>query len=278
MTGPGTCASRQLKIARLRARAGPAAPPPVVGPRIATPLFSGTLHFLTVEFQTPAGPVGVSAADTAVAVTYAATIAPVASRYAGQYGPNSIRVAPTAPGRTVTPSGGASYSDAELAGWVDQYAAAAGLPAGDALAVLNPPRGVENSDARVSQGVLGYHSISPNGHPYLFVNVQGSGFSVGDGPGYFALALSHELQELLVDPQANGQNPEVCDPCAGNCSPSATLELFGPGARYLGSTTTSSTGPPPGVTCSFYLNSMVQPAHATDCPAPPAACSYPPPS
>jgi len=177
----------------------------------------------------------------------------------------------------VTPSGGTTYTDAELAGWVDAYAASANLPAGDAVAVLNPPSGVENTDAKVSEGVLGYHSLSPKGHPYLFVNVQGAGLRPDDPAGYFALALSHELQEMLVDPQANGANPEVCDPCAGNCSPTSALELFDAGSNYLGSVTTSTTAPPAGTPYAFYLNSMVRPANATDCPAPPAACAYAPP-
>jgi len=240
-------------------------------------LFSGTLHFVALQFHTPSGVVGVSANDTLVAVAFCTTIAPIASRYASQYGPNSLGVAPGAPGTPVTPSGGTTYSDAELAGWIDAFAAAANLPAGDAVAVLNPPSGVENTDARVSEGVLGYHSISPKGRPYLFVNARGSGFQPNDPSGFFALALSHELQEMLVDPRADGSNPEVCDPCAGNCGSTAALELFDASARYLGAVTTSTTAPPPGTPYAFYLNSMVRPANATDCPAPAAACAYPPP-
>ncbi len=275
--GRRVCHTRQVKTSRYRTVHGAGAVPPGGRAQVATPLFSGTVHFVTIQFQTPAGTVGVSTTDTTVGVTYCALIAPIASRYASQYGPNSVNVDPAAPNKLVTPSGGTTYSDGELAGWVDDYAAAANLPAGDAMAVLNPPSGVENTNARVSDGVLGYHSISPRGHPYLFVNVQGTGFSVNDAAGFFALALSHELQEMLVDPRANGENPEVCDPCAGNCSSTTSLELFDPRLNYLGSATTSTTSPPPGTQYAFYLNSMVRPDHATDCPAPPLACAYPPP-
>lgn len=274
---PGTrlvCHTRHVKKLRHEAARGPM---PLPSPAITVPLFSGTLHFVTVAFRTPGGVAGVTGPDTAVAATYAAAIAPIASRYASQYGPNALAVAPGAPSQTVTPSGGTTYSDAELAGWVDAFAAALALPAGDAVAVLNPPRGVENSDARVSAGVLGYHAISPGGHPYAFVNVRGSGLSIGDPEGSFALALSHEIQEMLVDPQANGSQPEVCDPCAGNCAASAALELFDASGVYLGATTTTTTAPPPGARCAFYLNSMVRRDHATDCPAPAPACAYPPP-
>jgi hypothetical protein len=271
------CGTRILKTRRHRAEEGAAARPLSVRARVAAPLFSGTVHFLAIQFRTPSGVVGVSTADTSVAVRYCTTIAPIASRYASQYGPNSVAVDPGTASTTVTPSQGTTYTDAELAGWVDAYAATAALPAGDAVAVLNPPAGVENTDAKSSEGVLGYHSISPKGHPYLFVNVQGAGFTPDDPASYFALALSHELQELAVDPRADGSNPEVCDPCAGNCSATTTLELFDPSAKYLGSVTTSATAPPAGTRYAFYQNSMVRPDHATDCPAPPAACAYPPP-
>lgn len=276
-SGPGVCHTRLMKRRRPSARVEREPAVRAAGPRIATPLFSGTVHFLTVQFRTPAGVVGVSVDDTLVAVAFCRTIAPVASRYASQYGPNSLAIAAGAPNAPVTPSGGTTYSDAELAAWVDSFAATEDLPAGDAVGVLNPSSGVENTDARVSEGVLGYHSISPKGRPYLFVNARGSGFQPADPSGYFALALSHELQELLVDPRADGSNPEVCDPCAGNCGATAALELFDASARYLGSVTTATTAPPPGTKYAFYLNSMVRPANAADCPAPPTACAYPPP-
>jgi hypothetical protein len=274
---PKVCCTRRIKDAKHRATYGAKAAVPRAQPAVSAPLFAGTIHFLTLAFATPAGTLGVSSADVKVAVEYGSLIAPVASRYATQYGPNSVAVDPNAPTRVVTPSGGTTYTDAELAGWVDDYAQFANLPAGDAVAVLNPPAGVQNTDASVSQGVLGYHSLSPKRRPYLFVNAQGAGFSVADPEGYYALALSHEVQEMLVDPGANGLNPEVCDECAQNCSPHATLELFDANSSYLGAVTTSTLAPPAGARYAFYLNSMVLPAYATQCPPPASACAYPPP-
>lgn len=276
-SGPAACHTRLLKSRRRLATSGPGARSPPLSTRAAAPLFSGTVHFLTIQFQTPSGVMGLSVDDIGTAAGYCATIAPIAARYASQYGPTSVRVDPKVSSMLVTPSGGTTYSDAELGGWVDRFAASANLSAGDAVAVINPPSGVENTDAQVSQGVLGYHSISPKGHPYIFVNAQGMGFVLRDPSGYFALALSHELQEMLVDPRADDSNPEVCDPCAGNCSPNTTLGLFDPTSNYLGSVTTPTTAPPAGAQFTFYVSSMVRPANARDCPAPPPACAYPPP-
>ena len=271
------CGTRAVKLARHKAVFADKAAPSKPLPRAAGPLFSATVHLVTLAFDTPSGVVGVSAGDTGIAHQYATTIAPIVQAYATQYGPNAVAVDPNVGNDTVTPPGGTTYSDADLAGWIDAYAQANGIPAGDAIAVFNPPSGVENSDAPVSQGVLGYHAISPGGIVYIFVNALGTGFTLDDGAGYYAAALSHEIQEAVVDPQANLSNPEVCDPCAGNCNPFQYFEDFDASSNYLGATTSVTLSPPPGAAYAFFLNSMVAVSSATACPAPAAACEYAPP-
>jgi hypothetical protein len=104
------------------------------------------------------------------------------------------------------------YNDSILSGWVDQLAKANGLGADSCPMFLNP-QGVVNTDADPAQGVGGYHNISSSGVPYAFVNVMGHGLTVDDRQDVYAVALSHEIAEMTVDPKANGSNPEVSDPC-----------------------------------------------------------------
>jgi hypothetical protein len=265
------CVTRPIKESKHRAL-HPDIEPARPGTAAAAPLFSGTFHLVQLTFQTPGGPVGVDAADHAVALRFAQLAAGPVSAYAGQFGPNSVAVDPNIGALAVTPSGGTTYSDAELAGWVDQYAAANGVPAGDAVVVYNPAAGVENTDAPVSQGVLGYHNISPGGVVYSFINALGSGFTLDDAADIYAFASSHEFEEFAVDPAANLSNPEVSDPCSGNCGVSYR-DYFDSGSNYLG----SGSAFPPGYPYAFFVAGFVTPAQANACPAPANACAYAPP-
>ncbi|MBF6555508.1 MAG: hypothetical protein IVW52_04950 [Acidimicrobiales bacterium] len=266
-----TCATRAIKEAKHRAL-HPGVEPPRAGAQAAAPLFSGTVHLVRLTFDTPSGPVGVDAADHAVALQFLQLAAPPITAYATQYGPNSIAIDPAVGVDTVTPPGGTTYSDADLAGWVDQYAQAHAIPAGDAVSVLNPPSGVENTDAPASQGVLGYHNVSPGGVMYTFVNAMGSGFTLDDAADVYAFALAHETEEMTVDPQANLSNPEVSDPCSGNCGVSYR-DYFDASGNYIN----SGSAFPPGYPYAFFVSGFVTPAQANACPAPAAACAYPPP-
>lgn len=243
---------------------------PVPGPGAlrGTP-FQGTLRFLHVNYDLgAAGTVSLAPPDVATALRYAILAAPALQRYAAQYGPCQLAVAPTVvPVRF--PVGGNSFTDAQLQTWIKGLLANSTLSVTDAPVILAPP-GVVNTDAPAGQGVLGYH-----GHatvPYAFVNVLGSGLSIPDGPDAFALALSHEIAELAVDPAADGSNPEVCDPCGPNCQ-TALRDYFSASGGYLGTTTAF----PPAYTYAFFLNAVVQPAAAAACPAPVRACAYGPP-
>src|SRR5262249_31782801 len=95
----------------------------------------------------------------------------------------------------------------------------------------------------------------------------------------YAHILSHEIAEMVVDPLANLQNPEVCDACAGNCNISL-FSLFDQNCVFLGGTadTASSSG------FAFFINPVVSANVGLDsnqCVVQgsdvQSACIYPPP-
>jgi intein/homing endonuclease len=176
-----------------------------------TPLFKGILYYVQLSFTVRGTKYSVGSADMNTALQYSAKAAQPISKYASQYGQNGIVVSPGPVAFSVNLSGN-RFNDQALAGWADQIATQNRLSAGSGIVFLNP-QGVVNTDADPGTGVLGYHSLSPSGLPYAFVNVMGQNLSVPDQQDVYALALSHEIAELLVDPKANGSNPEVCDPC-----------------------------------------------------------------
>lgn len=241
---------------------------PVPRPRAtaAAPLFNGTLVFAAVTFRTGSGSVAVPSADLATAMAFARLAVGPISAYAAQYGPNRVAVGANAvPFAANSPSG--RYNDQILQGWVNSIVTANQLPSSTCVVILNP-RGVVNTDADPSQGVGGYHGLA--NVPYAFVNVMGTGLTVKDEANMYALALSHEIAEMVVDPRADLSNPEVCDGCAGNCGVTY-YESFDGNGRYL------SGGPTPALGYAFFINSVVRPNAATQCPAPSPACAYPPP-
>ncbi|MDA4129102.1 MAG: hypothetical protein OK422_06590 [Thaumarchaeota archaeon] len=243
---------------------------PAAGTKALAPLFAGSLRFVHATFLNSGKSYVVPTPDIKTAAQYASLAVVPISEYASQYGPNAATIS-----GDVLPFkaslGGGKYNDRILAAWTDEIAKQQGLSADSCLVLLNP-RGVVNTDADATQGVLGYHSISPGGLPYIFVNVTGEGFSIQDDRDLYALALSHEIAEMIVDPAANGSNPEVCDPCGPNCPPSLR-DYFGPSGSYLETTATF----PPGSGYGYYVNAIVQPNYASQCPAPLSACAYSPP-
>jgi hypothetical protein len=236
------------------------------GNRAAAPLFSGTLYFVQASFASSGRDYSVPVADMQTAVQYAALSMVPISEYALQYGPNTVGVSSGLVSFQARVRRG-KYNDQALGGWVDEVARGQGLGAGSCIAFLNP-QGVVNTDADATQGVLGYHGVSPAGVPYVFVNVTGVGLTVEDEQDYYALALSHEIAEMTVDPKADGSNPEVCDPCAGNCSIDHR-NYFDPSGKWVGGS------PTPGY--SFFVDGIATPETVSQCPAPSSSCSYPPP-
>ena len=253
---------RQERLARAISKKRP----PSAQTKPVSPLFSGTLRFVQAVFTHSGARFMVPEADLEVARKYAGIAAVPISEYCTQYGPNSLSV------ENATVSLGASltdgkYNNAILSGWVDNLAKENGFGPDSCLVFLNP-RGVVNTDADATQGVLGYHSISSSGVPYAFVNVMGAELTMDDRQDVYALALSHEIAEMTVDPEANGSNPEICDECAGNCSVDYR-NYFGSNGEWLGGSAT------PGY--CFFVDGIATPASVTRCPAPASSCTYPPP-
>lgn len=232
------------------------------------PLFNGSLVFAQIAFATSHGTVSLSSEDFATAMAFARLACPPISAYAGQYGPNHVAMAPGIIAFTArVPSG--KYNDQTLQGWVNQIVSSNHLPANTCVVVLNPT-GTLNVDADASQGIGGYHSMA--NVPYAFVNVMGSNLTVKDEADLYALALSHEIVEMVVDPRADLVNPEVADPCSGNCQ-RRFLDFFDAAGGYI---ETSEAFPPP-FGYAFFINAVVKPSAATQCPAPQDACAYAPP-
>lgn len=232
---------------------------------VAAPLFSGTLRFVQATFTSSGADFAVPVADLEVVLKYATLAVVPISDYCSQYGPNGLAVAQTTiPFNTSVTDG--KYNDSTLSGWVDQIAKAIRLGPDSCLVFLNP-QGVANTDADASQGVLGYHSMSSLGIPYAFVNVMGQGLTVEDQQDVYALALSHEIAEATVDPKADGSNPEVSDPCAGNCSVDFRNYFDAKGNWISGAVVMGY---------AFFVDGIVMPANAAQCPAPQGSCTYPP--
>jgi hypothetical protein len=252
-----------LQVARTAKAATP-------GTAAADPLFNGTLFFVQVAFNLIGRTISISNADMAVAVQFAANASGPISAYAGQYGSNALSVSPNVLQFSANvPSG--RYNDQILQGWVNTILTQNGLTAASSCIVILNPRGVTNTDGDITLGILGYHGKANS--PYCFVNVFGQGLTLNDLSDAYALQLSHEIAEMTVDPNVDGKNPEVCDPCGPNCQSTWRDFFVAPNNTYSQSTQIF----PPGFAFTFFINGIVQPDSARECPAPQDACAYSPP-
>lgn len=240
--------------------------PPTSGSKAVAPLFSGTLRFVETKFDSSGTEYAIAATDFDTALKYAQICVEPISAYASQYGKNSLGVGSGRIPFSVTLQQ-EKYNDQILAGWTDEIARREGFGPDSCLIFLNP-QGVVNSDADATRGVLGYHSVSKVGIPYAFVNVMGEGLTPRDESDSYALALSHEIAEMTVDPAANGSNPEVCDSCAGNCN-TDERDYFDSAGNWVGGTPSSKY--------AFFIAGIATPDSVSQCPAPKSSCSYPPP-
>jgi hypothetical protein len=144
--------------------------------------------------------------------------------------------------------------------------------------ILHDTSGPINSDAT---GYAGYHKITRNNNRYCFCKVFGQNLTIDDRRNIYAHTLSHEIAEMVVDPLANGVNPEVCDGCSGNCS-NVWNDFFDSNGNYLD----GSQVVPPGFTYNFFINWIIRPEYydsanpngcATARSNPHDVCVYPPP-
>jgi hypothetical protein len=230
------------------------------GTIVTSRLFHGTLVFARVVFRRPNKPdYGMSPDDVQTAVSYATLAVVPIQRYASQYGPNSIDVSPTVIDFTADLSTDC-FTVEEFEGWVDRIGQTArGSGISNPCVVILHDRSLATTPLFFNQNDS-YHGHTHSGFPYCYSLVFGENLSVADNnhtnngvqnDKVYAHNLSHEIAEMLVDPF--GGNPEVCDPCAGNCSNSQFV-LFDHNGDFMGGTTdtASATG------FGFFLNAIVR--------------------
>jgi hypothetical protein len=238
---------------------------PVPGTTARDALFSGTIYFVQVTFQTSGGNHVIPTADMNMIVQYAQHAVVSASEYAAQYGTNSVSVSPNFLTYTANvPS--ASYTDADLQGWVNDIVTKNSLPSNACIFVISP----QGLTAPQVGGNAGYHGKA--NVPYIVAGVFAQNLTLPDVADVYAMVISHEMAEMIVDPNVDGANPEVCDPCDINCN-NLTRVYFDASDNYLG---TNQASPPGGFNFSYYTCAVVKPAGAANCPAPAADCNYAP--
>jgi hypothetical protein len=239
---------------------------PVPAGQVGGARFSGTVHFAQVTFQTSGGNRVIPTAAMQQIVQYAQhAIVPI-SKYAAQYGPNTVRISPTLLTFTAGPKNLYSYQDVQ--GWVNQMVAASGLPSASSCIFVVSPPGVMIEGVG---GNSGYHLKADV--PYAVAGVFASELTLADNPDVYAMAVSHELAEMIVDPNANPAMPEVCDVCDGSCN-NLTRCYFDASDKYLGS---NQASPASGFPFSYYTCAVVRPARAAGhCLASYADCGYAP--
>ena len=239
-------------------------PMPSRGARDA--LFSGTVHFAQVTFDTNGGSLVMSTADMNTIVQYAQhAVLPISEYAAAQYGPNKVAVSPNLLTFTANvPSG--TFTDSDLQGWVNAMVTANGLPANSCIYVICP----QGISANEVSGNAGYHSLA--NIPYIVAGVYATGLTLRDDADVYAMVVSHEMAEMIVDPKVDGQNPEVCDPCDINCN-NLTRVYFDAADDFLG---VNQLSPPGGFSFAYYICAVVKAEGAANCPAAAADCQYAP--
>ncbi len=260
----------------------------------SSPPFSGTLHFLRILFTMGDTVVAMSDQDLATIIDYTNQAVQAIAAYTSQYGASPITVSKDILEHTVNlPSG--VYSDDDLEQWI-QLAIQPLFQSGETnfcIIVCNP-EGVVNTDADPSKGVGGYHDAMPGADsktddevrvPYCLVDVSGTGVTVQDRSEQYAKSLSHEIAEMIVDPEGiPWANPEVCDPCenagtvgdgGGDPGWKAFFQVTAPAGdlRYVGSAVEVNEVTQP---FDFYIAAVVQPRYTGNDNAPDWGCDYGP--
>jgi hypothetical protein len=162
-----------------------------------------------------------------------------------------------------------SYRDSDVKAWANDIATKNNLPSTDAV-VIPSPQGLSAANVDANAGYHGFANL-----PYTIFGVYAQNLTMQDANDTFAMVVSHEIAELVVDPRANDANPEVCDPCDLNCGQrNLNRAYFDAQNKYIA---TVSALPPP-FDFSYYICAVVKPAGAGGCPAPSADCVYAPPS
>jgi hypothetical protein len=239
---------------------------PVPAARSRDALFSGTVYFAQITFQTPRNSFVYPTADLNQIISYAQRAARPISEYAGLYGPNSVAISSTILRYTARLSS-TSYTRADLVSWVNAIASDNHLPANSCIFVVSP-QGVSTSNVG---GNSGYHDKA--NIPFIVAGVFATGLTLADVADVYAMVVSHEIAEMVVDPNVVSTDPEVCDPCDVNCS-NLTRCYFDASDGYLGS---NQNSPPGGFSFAYYICAIAKPAGASACPASSSDCEYAPP-
>jgi hypothetical protein len=245
-------------------------------------LFSGTIYFAQVTFATPGQNYSVSAADMQTMINYAQhAIVPI-SEWVPQYGPSTVTISPV-PIQFTANMSSTSFTDSDLQGWVNSIVSSNGFDPSSTAIVVPCPAQISESAGEGIGANSGYHFIA--NVPYAVWGMGGTNITLADEADVYAMVVSHEIAELIVDPQGNLSNPEVCDPCCENCQGvagsysggffRAYFDIFN---DYLG---TNQQTPPGGFNYAFYNAVIVKPAGAEysesdDCDATTADCNYAP--
>ena len=250
-------------------------------------LFNGQLYFVRIQFiikNKNDQVISISNSDMAIMINYATQAAFPIMQYASQYGSNNIVINKGIIQYNVQLQN-LSFDDAQLKTWISDIIKTHNLPANSCIVILKHDS-IANSSWAPGTGGEHYEDLNP--YTYILSSVAGTfdangdlwrdgvKLAVRDTNWQFAGNLSHEIAEMTVDPF--GANPEVCDPCGPNCV-STYLNYFDASGNYIQTT----QNPPYVVTSkklfdfSFYINGIVIPQYAGNCPAPPQGCSYAPP-
>ena len=87
----------------------------------------------------------------------------------------------------------------------------------------------------------------------------------------YAMVISHEMAEMVVDPKVDGQNPEVCDPCDINCNNLTRVYFDASDNHFLG---VNRASPPGGFAYDYYICAVVKSEGSANCPAAAADWQY----
>jgi hypothetical protein len=238
-------------------------PIPARGPR--DPLFSGTVYFAQVTFNTTGGPRVTPAADMNVIVEYAQhAIVPISEYATAQYGANTVSVSSNILTYSANVPDG-TFTDSVLQGWVNDMVVKNGLPANSCIYVICP-QGISANEVGSNAG---YHGIA--NIPYIVAGVYATNLTLQDETDVYAMVISHEMAEMVVDPKVDGQNPEVCDPCDINCKNLTRVYFDASDNHFLG---VNQASPPGGFAYDYYICAVVKSEGSANCPAAAADCQY----
>lgn len=230
-------------------------------------LFSGTVYFAQVTFNTSTGVKVVPTTDMNQIIAYAKrAIIPIAEYVVQQYGASQLMVSSTILTFSVNiPS--ASFTDGDLKGWVNNMMTTNNLGT-DSCIFVYVPGGVSANEVGPNSGYHGFAKI-----PYIAAGLgNATNLTLQDKADVYAMVVSHEIAEMVVDMTTDLVNPEVCDPCDINCN-NLTRVYFDTEDNFLGA---NQSSPPGGFTFDYYICAIVKSEGAANCPAAAADCQYAP--